>query len=164
MRPGLVIAIVISIVAILLAVLLRFAFIVPYCEITVGLVERREVPHGRQVSYSLRYRASANSEMCNVVYRDGVPKESGSGSKSWSTNAIGAALSNLRGKGGGSSSSITAVDGRDVVVPIGIGDARRLAAGDELVLIEYRDADGVRVKHALRFYALGYDGERLPVP
>lgn len=43
MRRGLVIAIVVSIIAILVAVLLLFAVITPYCETPVRLVETREL-------------------------------------------------------------------------------------------------------------------------
>lgn len=164
MRPGPVIAIVISLVAILVAVLLRFALTPPYCEITVLEATKRELPHGTQVTYALGYRSSVNTEKCSIVYRDGVPKESGRGSKSWTSNLLGAALGNLRTRRGGSSSAVTVVDGTDLVTPLTVGDVHRLSAGDELVLVEYRDADGVRVKHVIRLYALGYDGQRLPAP
>lgn len=155
----LIITIVTAIVAILFAVLVRFATLTPFIEMTVRRVEFTE----KRLSYAFAYRVSANIETCDVIYRNGVAKE-GWSSGPRSSNFFVAAIHNLRDRRGSSSMSLLLPDVHDVVLSIAVGDVRRLGVGDELLLAEYRDGDGTVVKHAIRIYAVDYDGKRLPVP
>lgn len=154
-----VLSVVIAILGILAAVLLRFATLTPFCEVTVQRAEYK----GMQLSYALGYRSSANIERCEVVYRNGVVSEVERGARRPSLNFFITAIANMSGNRGNSSTSVTLADARDVVVPLTVGDVRRLGPGDELVLAEYRDGDGTVIKRVIRMYALDYNGKRLPI-